>query len=902
MVVFARSRTAPVVFGLLAALVWLPSLTTTASAAETRRAFVVGVQRYNDPRILQLSRTVSDAKDLAADLEQVGFDKKNVVTLVDPKTKAAFDKDFDNFLKTVEAGDIVLFFFSGHGFGVEADQTNYLLLGDVKSPFAFTQSQISEKERPSADIINLRVPSYIEKYQTTEIPRAGLSASEILDKINARKPKKAVVILDACRSLLATDVADANNPKIVRRGPDSGSRLLEMREPPRGFLVMLSASFGEQAIERFDQDDKRRNSLFTEVLRSELQRPGQSLVELAKRVRMMVRAIAEKKARNGQQQEPEFVQNGAEPDDFFFIPSIGRERFELTQDKCEGSTQDWEQINKRRDRDMLDRHRRRFDGCATAEKARGILAELSLSSDEPPIVRAADPRRPIDDCDRLAGSDSDPARPPEVPGVSFPMIVADQAIAACNKSYDGNPRVIRFLFNLARAYHKLGLEPSADQAVRNTALRRARANYDDAAKRGYVSALNNLALLYESGQGGDQDEEQGAQLLKRAAQQGHPLAMFNLALHYRDGTGAIQRDVSQAAEWFGRSAESGNVSAMVGLADALFDGRGVTWNPRRAIEWYQRAADSGSSIAKVRLGQAYYRGGYSWASTSNVPRDFGHALLWFNRAVDSGDNVAQYHIAMIMEAGDGLPNPQPEIAERYWRLAAQGGNSSAQVQFAERLKEGFLLIKQENGSREAIGLLERAMAQGSPRAAFDLALIYREGTFGQKPDPVQAMKLAYRTIELAVQAKPTSTDANPFHEIAAGHLLAAMARNGEAVDAGGRPLLTSDEVDRIQRYYGMVDPVSKQVKVRRLQVPMKCYGGQYTLTVPIWVWDWGRMESPTEPQFRAVEQEWGCSDEDVRKTLISVFEQAKKNKVPFADLIEQRIKSAQIADEKRSKR
>ena len=84
------------------------------------------------------------------------------------------------------------------------------------------------------------------------------------------------------------------------------------------------------------------------------------------------------------------------------------------------------------------------------------------------------------------------------------------------------------------------------------------------------------------------------------------------------------------------------------------------------------------------------------------------------------------------------------------------------------------------------------------------------------------MKLAYKAIELAVLTDPTTDEGNPFHEIAAAHLLVEMAKSGEAVDAVGRPLLTQDEVARLEHYYGTVDPVTKQVDIRRLNVPITC--------------------------------------------------------------------------------
>src|SRR3954468_2622334 len=101
------------VFSLIAWSVFGPS----PSAAQTRRAFLVGVQHYSDKKVPALERTINDANDLAKDLEEVGFDKKNIKVANDIKTKEGFDKEFNAFLKTVESGDTVVFYFSGHGFG-----------------------------------------------------------------------------------------------------------------------------------------------------------------------------------------------------------------------------------------------------------------------------------------------------------------------------------------------------------------------------------------------------------------------------------------------------------------------------------------------------------------------------------------------------------------------------------------------------------------------------------------------------------------------------------------------------------------------------------------------------------------------------------------------------------------
>jgi hypothetical protein len=102
--------------------------------------------------------------------------------------------------------------------------------------------------------------------------------------------------------------------------------------------------------------------------------------------------------------------------------------------------------------------------------------------------------------------------------------------------------------------------------------------------------------------------------------------------------------------------------------------------------------------------------------------------------------------------------------------------------------------------------------------------------------------------------------------------------------------------------------VTKEVKVRRLLVPINCtppttltLKSGKKLRVPtsstlqqIWVWDWGRAESPTELQIKDIERRTECPyNQDLRATLMDVFAQANKNKVAFADLLYQRIETLQ---------
>ena len=177
----------------------------------------------------------------------------------------------------------------------------------------------------------------------------------------------------------------------------------------------------------------------------------------------------------------------------------------------------------------------------------------------------------------------------------------------------------------------------------------------------------------------------------------------------------------------------------------------------------------------------------------------------------------------------------------------------AQVGLAERIQGDTLLMKRDPA--EAILLLQQAMNHGSPHAALRLAQIYRRGDLGQPKNSYRAIALAYRTIELAVQADPTTSDGNPLYEMAAGHLLVEMAKAGEALDTAGRSVLSQDEVHRLEHFYGTPDPVSQRVKIIELNAKLQCVYGIWT--EPIWVWDWARAEFANRtavPAFGA--QDW----------------------------------------------
>ena len=132
-----------------------------------------------------------------------------------------------------------------------------------------------------------------------------------------------------------------------------------------------------------------------------------------------------------------------------------------------------------------------------------------------------------------------------------------------------------------------------------TALR----EFTVAAEAGLDLAQFNLAILYFTGRGVEQDLEQAFQWTERAALQGHVEAQANLGSLYLAGDG-VSRDVAAAIDWLGRAARAGHASSAYTLADMYFSGSAVKRDLVQAHAWasqavYNKATDAAGLKARI---------------------------------------------------------------------------------------------------------------------------------------------------------------------------------------------------------------------------------------------------------------------------------------------------------------
>lgn len=252
----------------VAAACW--AMTLDAHAA--RLALVVGNDNYQHATKLRNAR--NDANSIARELEAAGF----AVTRLLDVTRDQMDDNLSGFLRRIQKGDEVVFFFSGHG-SQPPNLGPHLLPVDI---------------RPTDNRV---------------IERNGQSLEKLTDELNQRA-RFSLIIIDACRD-------DPLRETSAGRSIAPGSTLTRI-EPPKGSLVIMAASKGQQALDRLGNNDPVPNGLFTRELIKHMRTKGLSAVEMLRKVRAGVENAAEGV---NHKQRPALMDESSS--DFFFYPAAG---------------------------------------------------------------------------------------------------------------------------------------------------------------------------------------------------------------------------------------------------------------------------------------------------------------------------------------------------------------------------------------------------------------------------------------------------------------------------------------------------------------------------------------------------------------------------------------------------
>ena len=204
-----------------------------ADTAEPRFALVIGNAGYTGAPLVNAA---NDAAAVAKVLERAGF---NVELKLNANQRQMQDA-ITNLGRRLSREGIGLFYYAGHG--VQIHGRNYLL------------------------------PVGAEIRREADVPTLGVDVQQLLDRMGSARNRMNVVILDACR-----DNPFGNDGK-------AGSGGLSQLDAPTGSLIAFATSPGSVA-----RDGKGTNGLYTQHLLANIERPGTSIEEVFKRVRLGVR-------------------------------------------------------------------------------------------------------------------------------------------------------------------------------------------------------------------------------------------------------------------------------------------------------------------------------------------------------------------------------------------------------------------------------------------------------------------------------------------------------------------------------------------------------------------------------------------------------------------------------------
>ncbi len=200
--------------------------------APKKLALVIGNSAY--PK-WPLRNPSNDARAVSQALTEVGFATTTALDVSLPN----LDRTVSTFVTKVRQGDVVAFYYAGHGIQLEGE--NYL------------------------------VPVDFDAKDEVDAKYAAYAASRIQERIEKAGARVTLVVLDACR----------NNPFAASRTVGGG---LAAMGTGKGTLIAFATAPGKTA----DDNPKGNNGLFTTHLITALKEPGLTLDQVFNRVRERV--------------------------------------------------------------------------------------------------------------------------------------------------------------------------------------------------------------------------------------------------------------------------------------------------------------------------------------------------------------------------------------------------------------------------------------------------------------------------------------------------------------------------------------------------------------------------------------------------------------------------------------
>lgn len=204
-----------------------------------------------------------------------------------------------------------------------------------------------------------------------------------------------------------------------------------------------------------------------------------------------------------------------------------------------------------------------------------------------------------------------------------------------------------------------------------------------AAEQGNAESQDSLGAKYLIGRGVERNKELAVNWFRKSARQGNASAMYHLGAAYYNGDGVPIDDVLSYA-WFTLAKEAGDQSAVEAVLRAESDLKpveiadsykkiaemyelngGLAANQAEAARWWSKAANGGDLDAQYAIAIKLIYG-------QGVPQDLDRGRHLCNEAAKRNDQRAEYCMGYIYQHGLGVAQDDKKARTWYDHAAANG--------------------------------------------------------------------------------------------------------------------------------------------------------------------------------------------------------------------------------------
>lgn len=304
-----------------------------------------------------------------------------------------------------------------------------------------------------------------------------------------------------------------------------------------------------------------------------------------------------------------------------------------------------------------------------------------------------------------------------------PLVISYHSCGFYRHTIRRNQEYIRSLIEVWEQQHNAG-EYAASYSLALAYLEgwgdlvppdRAREYLTTAIAGEHTPSMILMGELFEAGQLGEVNIAKAYDLYRQAAGLSDPLGMVKLGHCYEQGL-FVEQDLKKAVVWYERATENGSQEGMAQLGRCYLNGIGVRKDERFGLEWYYKAAEANNLSAMSFLGEALLNG------SSGIRENTKEGINWLKRAAEFGELSALVPLAIAYS--DGTVGEDLSLANTYLEEAAERGDTEAMYLFANNLRNGYGIAK---NNKRAFEWYQKAANNEHLEAINQLAVFYSSG-------------------------------------------------------------------------------------------------------------------------------------------------------------------------------